>query len=142
MCKYHILLNILKNLLYGIRLSAFGISVTYKNGTGSLRLNPHCRVYNNFLFISSSGYNDFTIKSNLAARLLKNIYQRHSHRYLCLWFDWRRIYPINTSFKKLERSGTIKHTMYIWIPVRKIFPNQTICGIIKNNAMRTKRVLR
>ena len=39
------------------------------------------------------------------------------------WFDWRRIYLINTSFKKLERRGTMKHTMYIWIPVRKIFPN-------------------
>lgn len=112
-----VLLNAVKNLLYGIRLSVLDISVTYKNGIGSMRLNPHCGVYNNPFCISSSSCNDFTIRSNLATRLLKNIYQRHYHLYLYLWFDWRRIYPIDTPFKKLERSETIKHAMYILIPV-------------------------
>lgn len=110
-------MNVIKNFLDSIRFGMLDISVTYINGISSLRFNPHCGIYNNLFCVSSSSSNNFTIRSNLATRLLKNIYQRHYHLYLCLWFDWRRIYPIDTPLKKLERGETIKHTMDILIPV-------------------------
>ena len=60
---------------------------------------------------------NLTMSSNLTTRLLKNIRQRHYHLYLCRWLNGQRIFSINTPFKKLECSETIKHTMYILISV-------------------------
>ena len=108
---------IIKDFLNRIWLSVFYISITYKNGISSLRFNPHCGVYNNLFCVSSPRCNNFTIKSNFTARLFENIHQRHHHLYLRLYLDWRCFYPINAPFKKLKRCKTIKHAMYILIPV-------------------------
>lgn len=94
-----------------------GIPDHYKNGIGSIRFNPHCGVDNNLFCVSLPSCSDSSIRSNLTTRLLKNFHQRRDHFYLYFWLEWWCIYSVNTPFKELECSETIKHTMHILVPV-------------------------
>ena len=44
-----ILLNAIKNFLYGIKLSTRDVSVTYENGFSSMWFNPHCGIYSDLV---------------------------------------------------------------------------------------------